>query len=67
MSSGPASISYEPDLGDGDPDPGEIVWTWVPFEEDPDRGKDRPVLVIGRDGPTILALMLTCASSSAAA
>lgn len=24
--------SYAPDR-DGDPDPGEIVWTWVPFEE----------------------------------
>jgi hypothetical protein len=23
---------YAPDH-DGDPDPGEIVWTWVPFEE----------------------------------
>ena len=35
---------------DGRPDPGEIVWTWVPFEEDHSQGKDRPVLVIGRDG-----------------
>lgn len=40
-------------------DPGEIVWTWVPFEEDPSRGKDRPVLVIGRAGDAVLALMLT--------
>jgi hypothetical protein len=40
-------------------DPGEIVWTWVPFEEDHSRGKDRPVLVVGRDGGWLLALMLT--------
>ena len=40
-------------------DPGEIVWTWVPFEEDRSRGKDRPVLVIGHDGPWLLALALT--------
>jgi hypothetical protein len=40
-------------------DPGEIVWTWVPFEEDHNQGKDRPVLVIGRDGPWLLALQLT--------
>jgi hypothetical protein len=49
---------YAPDL-DGEPDPGEIVWTWVPFEEDHERGKDRPVLLVGRDGPWLLALMLT--------
>ncbi len=34
---------------DGNPDPGEIVWTWVPYEEDHSQGKDRPVLVIGRE------------------
>ncbi|WP_083541880.1 type II toxin-antitoxin system PemK/MazF family toxin [Kribbia dieselivorans] len=44
---------------DGKPDPGEIVWTWVPFQEDHKRGKDRPVLLIGRDGPWLLALQLT--------
>ncbi|MGV8965289.1 MAG: type II toxin-antitoxin system PemK/MazF family toxin [Cellulomonas sp.] len=49
---------YEPVL-DGDGDPGEIVWTWVPFEEDASRGKDRPVLVVGRDGHWLLGLMLT--------
>jgi hypothetical protein len=49
---------YAPVL-DGDGDPGEIVWTWVPFEEDASRGKDRPVLVVGRDGPWLLGLMLT--------
>lgn len=40
-------IDYAPDR-DGAPDAGEIVWTWVPYEEDDGRGKDRPVLVIGR-------------------
>lgn len=49
---------YRPDL-DGEPDPGEIVWAWVPFEEDTTRGKDRPVLVVGHDGPWLLTLMLS--------
>jgi len=31
---------------DGRPDPGEVCWAWVPYEDDPARGKDRPVLVI---------------------
>lgn len=44
---------------DGRPDPGEIVWTWVPYEEDHRQGKDRPVLLIGRDGPWLLALAMT--------
>lgn len=39
--------SYEPHP-DGDPDPGEIVWTWVPYAENDGRGKDRPVLIIAR-------------------
>lgn len=49
---------YAPDL-DGDADPGEIVWTWVPYEDDPSQGKDRPVLVVGHDEPHLLGLMLT--------
>lgn len=51
-------IDYTP-VPDDRPDPGEVVWTWVPFEEDHARGKDRPVLVIGRDGAWLLALQLT--------
>lgn len=51
-------IVYSPQL-DGRADPGEIVWTWVPYEEDPDNGKDRPVLVVGRDRRTLLGLMLS--------
>jgi hypothetical protein len=55
------TIAYAPDL-DGDADPGEIVWTWVPYEEDPNQGKDRPVLVVGREGNTLLGLMLSSQS-----
>lgn len=52
------NFEYSPSL-DGDADPGEIVWTWVPFEEDHLQGKDRPVLLVGRDGEYLLALMMT--------
>jgi hypothetical protein len=51
-------LVYSPDL-DGRADPGEIVWTWVVYEDDPTRGKDRPVLVVGRDQSTLLGLMLS--------
>jgi hypothetical protein len=44
---------------DGRPDPGEVVWTWVPFEEDHLHGKDRPVLLVGTEGPWLLAVPLT--------
>jgi hypothetical protein len=40
-------VAYAPER-DGAPDAGEIVWTWVPYEENDGRGKDRPVLVIAR-------------------
>ncbi|MER5643917.1 type II toxin-antitoxin system PemK/MazF family toxin [Streptosporangium sp. NPDC002524] len=53
-----ATLHYSPDL-DGLADPGEIVWAWVPYEEDPARGKDRPLLVVGRHGRKLLALMLS--------
>ncbi|GAA3279983.1 type II toxin-antitoxin system PemK/MazF family toxin [Paenarthrobacter aurescens] len=55
---GKASVRYSP-TPDGQPDPGEIVWSWVPYEEDHTQGKDRPVLLIGRDGQWLLGLMLT--------
>src|SRR5215217_5057862 len=45
-SEAPARVSYAP-RADGRPDPGEVVWGWVPYEDDPTMGKDRPVLVIG--------------------
>ncbi|HEV7847739.1 MAG TPA: type II toxin-antitoxin system PemK/MazF family toxin [Mycetocola sp.] len=45
---------------DGNPDPGEIVWTWVPYEERDGRGKDRPVLLVATEaGGTTLAVALT--------
>ena len=44
------SSAYAPEA-DGEPDPGEVVWAWVPYEDDPGQGKDRPVLVLEeRDG-----------------
>jgi hypothetical protein len=49
---------YEPHP-DGLADPGEVVWAWVPYEDDHNRGKDRPVLIIGRDSGYLLGLMLT--------
>ncbi len=52
-------LSYEPDT-DGDPDAGEVIWTWVPYAENDGRGKDRPVLVIGRHGQDrVFAVRLT--------
>ncbi|WP_369393790.1 type II toxin-antitoxin system PemK/MazF family toxin [Streptomyces sp. CG1] len=56
---GRVRTEYSP-AHDGDPDPGEIVWTWVPFEENDGRGKDRPVLVVAREAAgTLLAVQLT--------
>jgi PemK-like, MazF-like toxin of type II toxin-antitoxin system len=51
-------LVYAPDL-EGPADPGEVVWTWVTHEDDPTRGDDRPVLVVGRDHHTLLGLMLS--------
>src|SRR3954465_1590548 len=52
-------LEYAPTL-DGDADPGEIVWTWVPYEDDPAQGKDRPVIVLARaEGGLLLCLQLT--------
>ncbi|MEK0156862.1 type II toxin-antitoxin system PemK/MazF family toxin [Arthrobacter oryzae] len=55
---GTATIKYAPSPN-GKPEPGEVVWTWVPYEEDHSRGKDRPVLLIGSRGRYLLGLMLT--------
>lgn len=44
--SGPVVVEYAPER-DGEADPGEIVWAWVPYEELDGRGKDRPVVVLG--------------------
>src|SRR3954447_4683648 len=53
-----AHIEYNPDL-DGDADPGEVVWTWVPWEEDFTQGKDRPVLIVGRRAAMLIGVPLT--------
>jgi hypothetical protein len=36
-----------------------VVWAWVPYEDDPSQGKDRPVLVLDRAGTALQCLMLT--------
>lgn len=58
------TIVYQPSM-DGDADPGEVVWTWVEYEEEIGEGKDRPVLVVGRDKSTLLGLMLSSQSHRA--
>ncbi len=57
---GPAGrhLAYAPNL-DGQADPGEVVWTWVTYEDDPSQGKDRPVLIVGRETGHLLGLMLS--------
>ena len=55
---GVPAMAYAP-RPDGHPNPGEVVWTWVPFEEDVSVGKDRPVLLVGHDGDWLLGVMLT--------
>lgn len=64
----PLTFDYAP-REDGRPDPGEVVWGWVAYEEDLSQGKDRPVLVIAEEdasaggadgaGRVLIALMLT--------
>jgi mRNA-degrading endonuclease toxin of MazEF toxin-antitoxin module len=58
---GGTRIEYTPAM-DGDADPGEVVWGWVPYADDPSQGKDRPVVVIGRradDRGTVVVIPLT--------
>lgn len=52
------TIEYTPSM-DGDADPGEIVWAWVSYEDDPAQGKDRPVVVVGRRGTALVGVALT--------
>ncbi|MGY1698534.1 type II toxin-antitoxin system PemK/MazF family toxin [Geodermatophilus sp. SYSU D00766] len=59
---GPAGPGIDTDYrprADGRPDPGEVVWAWVPYDEGDGRGKDRPVLVVGRRGTDLVGLALT--------
>ena len=53
-----AHASYQP-IMDGDADPGEVVWTWVPYQEDASLGKDRPAVVICAQGEGVYLLQLT--------
>ncbi len=55
---GSAGVVYAPET-DGEPDPGEVVWAWVAYEDDPSQGKDRPVLLIAQSGEEWLGLMLS--------
>lgn len=59
-------LSYDPHP-DGDADPGEVCWTWVPYEDDPSRGKDRPVLVLARYNKKLLVAQLTSKDHTGAA
>lgn len=51
-------FSYQP-VADNDADPGEVVWTWISYEEDPTQGKDRPVVVLARNGSDVVVAQLT--------
>lgn len=53
-----AHVSYDPSP-DGDADPGEVVWTWIPYEEDDTVGKDRPVVVLGREAGDVFVAQMT--------
>ena len=56
---GALRLAYAPER-DGEPDAGEVIWTWVPYEERDGRGKDRPVLVIARQSADrVYAVRLT--------
>lgn len=51
-------LDYAP-RSDGRPDPGEVVWTWIPFDDDPSQGKDRPALVLSVEGGHVVLAQLT--------
>jgi hypothetical protein len=52
------ALRYAPEADD-DADPGEIVWAWVPYDENDGRGKDRPVLILARHAGGYLGLQAT--------
>ncbi|MBM7825271.1 hypothetical protein JOD55_001098 [Arcanobacterium pluranimalium] len=52
------NFEYRPD-NDAVPDPGEVVWTWIPYEENNGEGKDRPVLVVAVVGETAICAQMT--------
>jgi hypothetical protein len=51
-------LAYAPQADD-QPDPGEVVWTWVPYDDDPDQGKDRPVLVLAQEGAGLVVAQMS--------
>ncbi|MDO5720892.1 MAG: type II toxin-antitoxin system PemK/MazF family toxin, partial [Actinomycetaceae bacterium] len=51
-------FEYAPERN-GAADPGEVVWAWVPYEEDHSRGKDRPVLVLADIAEGVLCAQMT--------
>jgi len=55
---GAVEIGYRPSAN-GRADPGEVVWVWVPYEDDPTQGKDRPALVLAVEGDTLVVLPMT--------
>ncbi len=57
-------ITYAPHTGKT-PDPGEVVTAWVPDEEDHALGKDRPALLVGRDGDWLLGVVLSVGDTEA--
>ena len=56
--SGAVEIGYRPSAN-GRADPGEVVWAWIPYEDDPTQGKDRPALVLAVEGDDVLVLPMT--------
>lgn len=51
-------FSYSPHP-DGKADPGEVIWTWIPYSDDPSIGKDRPALVVAQSGKWLIVCQLT--------
>lgn len=39
--------------------PGDVVWTFIRFEDDPGEGKDRPVIIIDVDGSRLSVVTMT--------
>ncbi|MFV0253743.1 MAG: type II toxin-antitoxin system PemK/MazF family toxin [Beutenbergiaceae bacterium] len=52
------ALQYRPQPDD-EADPGEVVWAWVPYDENDGRGKDRPVLILARVDGGFLGLQMT--------
>lgn len=56
---GSVRVDYRPQR-DREADPGEVVWSWVAFEDDPRIGKDRPLAIIGwADRSRLAGVMLS--------